>query len=167
MRAGGNMGDFYGMAIGEDGAPRASFVDPCPNDERCTSFGVTNPRGEGVVGQLVGGEPLRGTAADQRPGVDLPLATPPAAGARRCVSRRNFSIRLREPRRGRLRSALVFVDGKRVRILRGRRLRARVDLRGLPAGRYKVRIVAETTTGRRIVRERRYRTCARRPGSRR
>jgi hypothetical protein len=74
---------------------------------------------------------------------------------RRCASRRNFAIRLR----GKLRSARVYVDGRRVRVLSGRRLRARVDLRNLPKGTFKVRIVARTRTGSTITETRSYRTC--------
>jgi hypothetical protein len=76
-----------------------------------------------------------------------------------CRSRRDFTIRLRQPKHGRIRSARVFVNGKRVKVLTGRRLGSRVDLRGLPVGRYIVRVVVTTTRGRRIVETRRYRTC--------
>ncbi len=79
-------------------------------------------------------------------------------GTRRCVSRRNFTIRLR-PKGARLRSARVFVNGKRVRVLRGRRLRARIDLRGLPKGRVEVKVVARAADGRTVRETRRYRTC--------
>src|SRR5213079_1860214 len=80
--------------------------------------------------------------------------------ARTCRSRRNFSIRLRQPRSGgRIRSARVYVNGRRVKVLSGRRLRSRVDLRGLPRARYTVRVIVTTTRGRRIVSTRRYRTC--------
>src|SRR3712207_5231393 len=79
--------------------------------------------------------------------------------ARTCRSRRDFMIRLRRPERGRIRSARVYVNGKRVKVLRGRRLRSRVNLRGLPRGRYTIRVVVRTTRGRRIVSTRRYRTC--------
>ena len=90
--------------------------------------------------------------ASRRSAVQLP-------SARTCRSRRDFSIRLRKPRRGRIREARVFVNGKRVKTVRGERLRSRVNLRGLPTGRYTVRIVITTTRGRRITRTRRYRTC--------
>src|SRR4051812_43982375 len=79
--------------------------------------------------------------------------------SRVCRSRRDFSIRLREPKRGRIRSAQVFVNGKRVKVVRGRRVRSRVNLRGLPLGRYTVRVVVTTTRGKRLVSTRRYRTC--------
>jgi hypothetical protein len=94
--------------------------------------------------------------------VDLPLPARlglPRAG---CRSRRHFTIRLRSPRGDRLVRATVRVNGKRVRTLTGRRLRARVDLRGLPSGRYSVEVVARTRSGRLLREMRRYRTCARR-----
>jgi hypothetical protein len=94
----------------------------------------------------------RDCRASRRRTIQLP-------SARTCRSRRNFSIRLRQPRRGRIKVARVYVNGKRVKVLRGRRLRSRVDLRGLPAGRYTVRVVVTTTRGQRIVTTRRYRTC--------
>ncbi len=79
---------------------------------------------------------------------------------RRCTSRRRFTIRLRNPRGDRLVRARVYVNGKRVRVLRGRRLRARVDLRGLRRGRSTVRIEGVGRSGRRYVETRRYRTCS-------
>jgi hypothetical protein len=83
-----------------------------------------------------------------------------------CTSRRNFRIHVREPRGRRLRWARVKVNGRRVRVRRVRgRLTARVDLRGKARGRVRVRIVARTLDGRRLVGSRVYRTCARkRPG---
>ncbi|MCW2998990.1 MAG: hypothetical protein JWN65_2539 [Solirubrobacterales bacterium] len=82
----------------------------------------------------------------------------PSAG--RCVSRRAFTIHLRQPRGRRLASARVFVDGRRVKVVRGARTTARIDLRGLPRGTVTVRVVAKTRSGRTITETRRYRTCA-------
>ncbi|HEX6388929.1 MAG TPA: choice-of-anchor L domain-containing protein [Solirubrobacteraceae bacterium] len=104
-------------------------------------------------------------------------STPPAFGpngvitglpsAKKCLSRRNFRIRIRK-RKGRVyQYASVFVNGKRVKVVRGTRLTAPVDLRGLPKGRFTVKIVVLTTTGEVIQGIRRYRTCVKkRPGSR-
>jgi hypothetical protein len=75
--------------------------------------------------------------------------------SRRCASRRKFTIHLR---RG-LRRASVYVTGRKVRVIRGRRLRAPVNLRGLPKGTFTVRIVATRTNGRRITGRRTYHTC--------
>jgi hypothetical protein len=83
------------------------------------------------------------------------LAALRAAGVVACASRRNFVIRL--PRG--LRSATVFVNRRRVRVLTGRRLRAPVRLTGLPPGRFTVRVVGRLRNGRRQVTVRRYRTC--------
>jgi LVIVD repeat len=78
---------------------------------------------------------------------------------RRCASRRNFLIRL--PRSIR-RSARVTVAGKRVRVRRGRRLRARVNLRGMSRRTVTVRVTGRTRGGKRVRQVRRFRTCTRR-----
>jgi hypothetical protein len=80
---------------------------------------------------------------------------------RKCRSRRNFRIRLREPKADPLVKATVRVNGKRVRVLSGKRLTAPVDLRNLPRGRYTVKIVATTASGKVVQGTRRYRTCVR------
>jgi hypothetical protein len=79
--------------------------------------------------------------------------------ARKCRSRRSFRIRLREPKADPLVSAIVNLNGRRVRVVKGKRLTAPVDLRNLPRGRYAVKIVATTATGRVLQGTRRYRTC--------
>ena len=95
----------------------------------------------------------------------LPLSTAGGAASiafpqgATCASRRHFVIRLRVPRGDRLRSARVYVNGRQVRLLRGKRPRAVIDLRGLPLGRFSVRVVARTVKGRTVIETRRYRTC--------
>jgi WD40 repeat protein len=79
----------------------------------------------------------------------------------RCVSRRRFAIRLRVPKGLAAISAAVFVNGRRVAVRRGARLRSAVDLRGLPKGRFKVRIAIKLRDGRTIAGTRTYRTCTR------
>jgi hypothetical protein len=76
-----------------------------------------------------------------------------------CASRRRFTIHLRP----RLRGVRVLVDGRRARVRGTRRLRATVDLRGLPAGTFRVRIDGRTRSGERRTFVRRYRTCRPRP----
>ena len=79
---------------------------------------------------------------------------------RSCSSRRAFTIRLHEPRgRERLVSAQVFIGHRRVAVRRGKRLRARIDLRGLPRGTFTIRVVAHTNRGRRLTSRRTYHTC--------
>ncbi len=76
-----------------------------------------------------------------------------------CVSRRNFKVRLRAPGGVTIASAAVFVNGKRVDVIKGKRLRAPVSLIGLPKGRFTVKITVTTATGRKVTGTRRYRTC--------
>ncbi|MDQ3741957.1 MAG: hypothetical protein M3389_13545 [Actinomycetota bacterium] len=77
-----------------------------------------------------------------------------------CSSRRRFPIRLKEPVGDALASAKITLGGKRLEVTRsGGRLRSVVDLRGLPRGRYALKIVAKTVRGKTIQGTRRYRTC--------
>lgn len=141
----GNMGDFYTVKIGPDGSPRSAFVDSCPNDDKCTEFGVTDPRGEAVMGQLVGGPSLVGSAAQLPP-------------ARRCTDRRKFSFRLHHARGARVVKVQVFVNGKRKLTRRGRNIR-RLTIKRLPRKKFKVTVVSTQSTGARLISTRTYRGC--------
>jgi len=154
----GNIGDFLDVEITPDGTPIAALVDSCPTDggKTCTNFDVHLPRGEAVMGQLIGGPPLIGTIADQTPAVSLPR--PPAASS--CRPPKPLRITLRKPRRGRIASALVSVNGKRIKRLRGRRIPRSVTLKRLPAGTSVVKVVVRSTSGRAVTRKTTYRTCA-------
>jgi hypothetical protein len=90
------------------------------------------------------------------------IATLPKQGKKRCLSRRSFTIRLKEPPGDALSTASVFLNGKRVQIRRGDRITAPIVLKGLPKGRYTVKIVAKTVLGKTISGSRKYRTCAKR-----
>jgi hypothetical protein len=81
------------------------------------------------------------------------------SSARACVSRRAFRVHVRAPRGQRLRSARVYLGRRLIAVRRGRRLSAVVNLSGLPRGAFRVKIVAITIKGRRIVATRTYRTC--------
>ncbi|HEX8084225.1 MAG TPA: DUF6351 family protein [Solirubrobacteraceae bacterium] len=99
---------------------------------------------------IYGGRPLGAKPVSEPFG---PILLP---SQRRCASRRNFMIRL--PRG--VRRARVTYAGKRAKVVRGKRLRARIDLRGLPKGRVVVRIVGRTKSGRVVRQKRVYRPCA-------
>jgi hypothetical protein len=76
----------------------------------------------------------------------------------RCVSRRYFRIRVRK----RFQPSLVGVTikmPKTTRVLKRKPWGTIVDLRGLPKGRFAVKITALTTTGKTIKGTRHYRTC--------
>jgi hypothetical protein len=91
---------------------------------------------------------------------------------RRCVSRRKFRIRIRQPGEIQIQAALVFLNGRKLRVLtrnvfRKKRKVANVDLRGLPRGTFKVRIVVLTTDGTTLRGTRKYRTCTKKRQSKR
>jgi hypothetical protein len=147
----GNMGDFYEVRIGPDGTPRAAFVDSCPNSEKCTQFGVTDPRGEAVMGQLVGGPSLAAGGA-----------TGPLPPSRRCVDRRKFGFRLHHARGARVVNVQVFVNGKRKLTRHGRNIR-RVTLTRLPRKKFTVTVVSTQSTGSKLISTRTYRGCTKSP----
>ena len=92
---------------------------------------------------------------------------PPATAAgtiklpstRKCVSRRHFPIHLRAPRKLGIETAVVFVNGKRAKTVRNISVKADVDLRGLPKGRFTVKVTLVLSNGKVLVSSRQYRTC--------
>ena len=94
-----------------------------------------------------------------------PATGAPLAGARGaptgCANAGRLIFRLPTAGRVRIVSAAVYVDGRRVRRVRGRRLTS-VRLPPLPSrGVHTIRIVTTTSTGRRRTTVRRYRACSR------
>jgi hypothetical protein len=87
-----------------------------------------------------------------------PVTTTPLPAPVVCTSTRRFTIHLR-PAAARLTSAVVKVNGKKVRVRTGKRLTAVVDLRGLAKGTYKVTIAARDVAGHVHRETRSYRTC--------
>lgn len=77
---------------------------------------------------------------------------------RRCVSRRAFRITVRAPKGARIATVRVKVGSRAARTFKGSR--SRVNLRGLPKGRFTVRVTVTMKDGRRTTVTRRYRTCA-------
>ena len=79
-------------------------------------------------------------------------------GAARCPREPKRSFRIHQPRRGRIVRVAAFVNGRRVKVVRGHRV-TRLVLARLPKGRVTVRIVATSARGQRTVSVRRYRGC--------
>ncbi|HEX8085561.1 MAG TPA: CocE/NonD family hydrolase [Solirubrobacteraceae bacterium] len=134
----------------------SSEIEPDPRHPVITITGgslalpVPTTAGESPAGG--GGSPPGAEA-----GPPLRFEPPAPSARRRCASRRRFPIRLRRS----FARARVTVGGRRVRVSRRRgRLRAVVDLRGMPRRTVRVRIVGVTRGGRRIVATRSYRPCA-------
>jgi hypothetical protein len=80
-----------------------------------------------------------------------------------CLSRRKFTITIRRPRGTAFQSLTISVNRKTKLKLKGpkaRKVKARISLRGLPKGKVVVKIAAVTTTGKKAVSTRTYKTCA-------
>lgn len=135
--------DFIDAVVARDGTAWASFVDGC-DGESCSGSGV------GIVGRLIGGPPLAGTPADQRP----PVAAPPSG--KPCTRARRITVRVNTPRRGRIRQVRATVDGRRVKVRRGR---VEVDLRRFRGRTVRIVVRTRTSTGRRFTARRSYRVC--------
>jgi hypothetical protein len=126
--------------------------------------------------------PSPATAAPTAPPAGDPVQTPPpvtGAGAdptgeilgaqlfslpasKKCVSRRKFAIHIRRPRGMTFKSIAVTVNGRtklRLKGLKAKKVKSTVNLKGLPAGKVRVKITAVTSTGRKAVIKRTYRTC--------
>lgn len=92
-----------------------------------------------------------------------PLGHSPARTSKPACRRiRSLRLRLRQQGRVRLRSATVYVNGRKVKRLKGAKVTAPFVLTHLPAGSFTVRVVAVTTKGRRLATTKRYGGCAKR-----
>ena len=163
--------DRRGVVLGNQVTPLPVTLDGATHTvtRRLEGVAASMAAGSGYRLQLVGGSqvygPVRGVGSVTFSGVrlELPTAVPGTSllpAARRCKSRRRFTIRVKRTGHARLRSAKVWVAGKRVKVRRRHgRLTAVVDLRGMTRRKVTVRIVARTTHGR-VLRDRRvYHLC--------
>lgn len=88
------------------------------------------------------------------------IASLPKQGRKKCLSKRSFRIRLKEPQGDALKSAVIRLNGKVIKRRKaGTRITAPISLKGLPKGRYTLKLTAKTVLGRTISGTRKYRTC--------
>ena len=168
------LGDFFTNGIDERGCVMVASGDTTSPDP---VSGGLRPVALPLFTHQTSGPALRGggDCSGEQASLGLPESsggTAPGAGgtgaatgaasttiAKSCVSRRSFRIRLRAPKGEKLRSATIYVGGKRKLSLRGKKLSAPVSLRGLPKGVVTVRVQAVSVSGKRFVDLRTYRTC--------
>ncbi len=101
------------------------------------------------------------------PTTTTPTTTTPTAGVlpfqaaspKACTSKREFTIHIQNAKQLGLVSAVVKIDGKNAKTLRGKQLSTAIDLVGLPQGTFTVEIVAHRRDGRIVKGERTYHTC--------
>jgi hypothetical protein len=141
-------------APGHEHFLRACFSEPGkPQPEISPTGTATNASYGCADSALLAPAPATSGTAAFRSAVSLPSST-------RCLSRRDFTIHLRDPRNDPLREVVVTLAGRRLRtVRRGNRFASKVDLRGLPRGTFTVRIELITVLGHRLTGRRTYHTC--------
>jgi hypothetical protein len=75
-----------------------------------------------------------------------------------CTPHRKRRFRIHQPWHGRIVMVTAYIDGRRVKRVRGHRV-TRLVLRHLPRGRFHLRIVALAANGQRTISYRTYRPC--------
>jgi hypothetical protein len=84
--------------------------------------------------------------------------------SKQCLSARLFKIHLLEPKYDPFKKVLVTIRGHRIAsVRRGDYVVATIDLKGLPAGAFTVKIRATTVLGHHLSGSRTYHTCAKKP----
>ena len=155
-------------ALADNGGPTLTYAElsgsPAIDHGDPATCPATDQRGQARPGGAacdIGAFEVVAAPAPAPPAAPAPVVKPPVKAAtpkasdlitfpsnRKCVSRRNFQIRIRKFKGITVVSATVTVNGKRVQVVRGKRLRAPVDLRGLPSGRFTVKIQVKTSAGK-------------------
>jgi hypothetical protein len=106
----------------------------------------------------------RGISGPPRPPIFGRNGVVQAPSNRRCVSKRKFRIKIRQPGGIRIQTALLFLNKKKVKVFKRRVFKrqrhvATVNLRGLPKGTFVLKIVVLTTKGDTLRGTRKYHTC--------
>jgi hypothetical protein len=132
-----------------------------PLGAACDIGAVEAPIPAGLVSSLPG-RPVIKASPEPRPRVKASdvIKLP---STKRCVSHRRFVVELKRPKGMTLTTVRVFVNGARVRLLRGKKITAKLTLRHVPQGRFEVSVSVLTGGGAAVSlsRTQRYRTCAR------
>ncbi|HEY1593531.1 MAG TPA: hypothetical protein VGF81_17165 [Solirubrobacteraceae bacterium] len=120
----------------------------------------------GRAGQSCGLEPSNPGFAPQV-GLSVSAHAVPGGGAgthaKACVKVGSLQLRVSQRGRVRLRSATVYVNGKRVKQLRGASVTRSFTLKNLPKSSFTVKIVAVTTSRRRLSSSKYYANCTKPP----
>jgi hypothetical protein len=126
-------------------------------------------RGTNVVG------PVTISTDKTNPGVlKLPVVAPPQQGSvapstlrsglpgtqpkPQCEDHRRFTFKIHQPKHGRVTKVVAYVNGKRVKTVKGHRI-TKFQLARLPIGIFRVKIVAFTSRNTRTISVRTYRGC--------
>jgi hypothetical protein len=101
------------------------------------------------------------------PGTTTTTTTPNAPGSgaslisipKTCTSRRTITIHVKAPKGKTYKQVKIILRGKTVKTLRGKRIATTISLKGLPRGRFTVKVEAQATSGSTYANTRHYVTC--------
>jgi predicted acyl esterase len=79
-------------------------------------------------------------------------------GVAECVDKRKFAFRIKQPKGGRIVRATAYLDGKKVKTVRSKRV-TRLILAKFPKGTHTLRIVAQHASGKFTISTRKYKGC--------
>jgi hypothetical protein len=95
------------------------------------------------------------------------VTLPSTAALRSCTSRGRFRVRLKAPKGDRITSVVITVNAKTKRRLTGtskKKVAPTVNLRGLPKGRFTVKVTVKLASRKTLMGSRTYKTCTPRRG---
>ncbi|HEX8743899.1 MAG TPA: neutral/alkaline non-lysosomal ceramidase N-terminal domain-containing protein [Thermoleophilaceae bacterium] len=155
----GDACDAYGNYNGKASA-QVGNKDAVPDKPPAGFSCVPKPPAGDVPGESAPGGGPGGGSGSGTSGVSgsNPLGLPDPK--KTCLDRRRFSFKIHQPPRRRVVAVNVFVNGKRKLSRRGSKI-TRVTIKKLPSSTktYRVRIIALTNRGDRIISDRRYKGC--------
>jgi hypothetical protein len=139
---------------------RSNFDGGLLTSSRARETGVTCIRITGNSVKVLAQLPSQ-SDADPLPSCAPALGAIALPAGRPCLKGKRLVVKLRHRGRARIVKVVVYVNGRRVRVVRGHNIR-RVTVGRLPRGRFRVKVVATESNGRRLVVRRSYRRCGRR-----
>ncbi len=131
----------------------------CRDDDDDDDAAPTPPAGNDSSASSTSGGGFLSSPAAANSAIGLPTAA-----TKSCKSRRSFHIRINPPRGVRFTKVSVRLNKKLISVKRGKQLSASVNLKGLPRGRFTLRVVATTASGKTLSRTRHYVTCVKNRG---
>jgi hypothetical protein len=147
-----------GKTAGTTGSGRTGLGELPLGKGRIRILGALLPNPSGAFAHPFGVSDYAVTYWGYQVVANLLDGTESLAPVAQCVDRRKFTFRIHQPRHGRVTSVAVYLNGKLIRRVHGRRI-TRVVVRRIPKGTFTLRIVARTSNGTETVSVRRYRGC--------
>jgi len=154
------QGDSGGPLFGRRADGSLVVVGSTSQGEGCArpgKPGIYARVGDTDLREWIRSEAPDGVDPDVSPDRTTPV--PPRPAPVTCQSRRKVTVTVRKAFRGRVRSVVVLVAGKRAATLRNGRTSTKLSFFGRPKGTVRVQLVMRLTNGKRVTDTRRFKVC--------